>query len=325
MHLYLHVGLHKTGTTAIQKQIFYNRDYFRSLGLGYLSTEANNSMSVYSAFCDEPEKYHINVRRGINTKKQAFIHNSALLERIEDEIRSAKTQLFVISGEDISHLSSGNIERLRDFLQPLVDKITVVAYVRAPRDMITSNCAQAIKGGFTFEGLRANLPKPLYKKRLNKFDEVFGRDSVEIKIYQKNIDVVKGFLEAVGVGDASKGILTQDRENESLNQAGAKFLNLVNEIYPLFKTINGVRSLSRHFDPLPVAAAVKGNGGAFFIPESWISMAIEAAQSEIEWLNQRIDSDISAYDIELPSADFEPSLSYDEQKELVRAIFANKV
>lgn len=319
MHLYLHVGLHKTGTTAIQKKLFYNRDYFRNRGLGYLSTEANNSMSIYSMFCNNPEVYHINVRKGINTIEAAKQHNDTLRRKIERDIQSSDTPIFVISGEDISHLTDDNIVCLEQFFRPLVDEITVVAYVRAPQDMVNSNCAQALKGGETFTSLERNLPKPLYKRRLEKFDNVFGAEAVKIRVYQSNTNIVHDFLRLVGFEALDEVNADVDRENVSISMAGAKFLNIINETFPLFTMNDGVRTLSREFDLVPTASAIEGD--RFKVPVEWLNECLQVAKDEIEWLNQRIGDDISKYDISLSDDAFTPSLSFHEQKEMIRSIY----
>jgi hypothetical protein len=64
--LFLHVGMHKTGTTSIQQTLHANRARLQRAGLSYFEAEeTNHSRTVFSAFAEAPHLYHANRRQGL--------------------------------------------------------------------------------------------------------------------------------------------------------------------------------------------------------------------------------------------------------------------
>ena len=86
--IFLHVGLHKTASSSIQDTLFSKKNSKFLEENDYLYPKhwpANHSIPLYSNFCDHPEKYHINIKKGYGmeeTKKA----NEAYLQSIEKEI-----------------------------------------------------------------------------------------------------------------------------------------------------------------------------------------------------------------------------------------------
>src|SRR3989304_5556670 len=106
----LHVGLHKTGTSSIQETLFLNENNKILKNHGFLYPKnwvPNHSIPVYSAFCDNPEKYHANIKLGYNLSEIEEINKNYLI-KLEKEIKENKLSKLIISGEDISLLKIKN-------------------------------------------------------------------------------------------------------------------------------------------------------------------------------------------------------------------------
>lgn len=69
--IYIHMGLHKTGTTTLQTLLSCNKEILRKQGFCYPISSLftiNQSIPIYSAFCNSPENYHINIRQKLSKK-----------------------------------------------------------------------------------------------------------------------------------------------------------------------------------------------------------------------------------------------------------------
>src|SRR5690625_4150550 len=141
--LVLHIGMHKTGSTAIQASMSSSHEYLLSNGINYLSCiRMNHSTTFVSLFGDEPHRYHVNVQNGVNTPKKAAALNKKLKKQILYKIKNNKSEVFVISGEGLSILSEAGVKRLYSFLLPYFDDIEVVCYIRRPLEFYKSMCQQ---------------------------------------------------------------------------------------------------------------------------------------------------------------------------------------
>jgi hypothetical protein len=90
--IFLHIGLHKTATTSIQKTLFLKKNSKLLEAHGYFYPKHwpdNHSIPLYSIFCDFPEKYHINIKKGYSINEIKKV-NEAYLESLEQEIKKNK-------------------------------------------------------------------------------------------------------------------------------------------------------------------------------------------------------------------------------------------
>lgn len=151
----LHVGLHKTGTTSIQQTLFSDENNKLLENKNYIYPKcwySNHSAPVHSAFCDFPEEYHINIRKGYSIQEIKSI-NEKNLNRFKKEIAEKEQSKLIISGEGISKLSFGNLNVLKEYLTSVFTsevKIKVLIYVRNPVSCYVSTIHQKIKGGETY-------------------------------------------------------------------------------------------------------------------------------------------------------------------------------
>ena len=74
---YLHVGLHKTGSTSFQVTCDRNIDLLKSFDITYpifTCAAANknsikkHSIPIYSLFCEKPQSYLVNVKWNVRDK-----------------------------------------------------------------------------------------------------------------------------------------------------------------------------------------------------------------------------------------------------------------
>ncbi len=144
----LHLGLHKTGTTSIQKTIQKNIHLFSQNKWHYPIFQidkkryANHSIPIMTLYGDNPEnhQHYRKIRRKIDLD---FIKKS-LSEQLDISL-SASSNL-IISGEGISRLPIKNIEVFIESLLQNDFTVIPIIFVRPPYSSLCSNLQQVIKG-----------------------------------------------------------------------------------------------------------------------------------------------------------------------------------
>ncbi len=58
----IHIGMHKTGSTSIQKSLdgFHDQEFFYA----HLGNTPNHSLAIFSLFSSHPERHHLHIARG---------------------------------------------------------------------------------------------------------------------------------------------------------------------------------------------------------------------------------------------------------------------
>lgn len=288
--IFLHIGLHKTGSTAIQSA--FNGLKTRSTCYAELGFE-NHSIPIYTAFSGKHHEYGIWKRRGltyaeIEKKRQEF------LLRLCTVLRNEKHKNIIISGEDIGMIPASKLSSLYKTLTTNTSDVKVLAYVRDPMSFITSALQEEIKNGYL--GKVSALPN--YRAKLEKFRSEFGNSNTIIREYARhklpNGDVVEDFASFVGVQASRKAL----RENKSLSTEAVRVIHQINQlvhvnndapemIYARMACINHLASI------LP---------GRFTLPEHLIAGLVEPA--DVSWLYET-----SGIDFRMSIPEFRPSFN----------------
>lgn len=227
---YLHVGMHKTGSSSIQQSLYQHvfTSNTKYLGIGFV----NHSIPFYSLLTEYPEQYHIN-RREDRKFYDCLKFNKRNLELIEQYISKSEENI-IISGEDISVLPTEKLETLRSFLESYFDSVHVLIYIRPPHSFMSSDFQELIKNGLSGDGfslLKSGSLYPNYRKIIEKFDNTFGQGNVQVRLFDRDYlakgDVVQDFIEAIGLDENIKSSST----NTSLSLEEASVLYLFNNYY----------------------------------------------------------------------------------------------
>lgn len=196
--LIFHFGMNKTGSTAIQSSLA------SGTGNGFL----------YPALGEPPYKPHhedaldqiFSVERLQRTPpgSEESARLSAISAAGKDKIRKAAADAgslpVILSSEGAyRYLTIDDVAGVRRFLEPLFDEVQLVAYVREPFGFISAGFHNWIKG----HGLANFTLKYQPYRRFEKFDRVFGRDTVRLWKYDRksfpDADVVAHFCTSLGL------------------------------------------------------------------------------------------------------------------------------
>jgi hypothetical protein len=263
----LHIGMHKTGTTAIQIGLEnYDNGHTRMARL----PDVNHSVPIYSLFSESKYNYYVHQSIGRDNKAIDEYNQEALIN-LENELALSRDKL-IISGEDISLLKKQEVKALITFLKKRACKVCVVAYVRAPENFASSALQQYIQGGMR----KAVLPTPDYKIRFASFIES-AADSVEFvefskaKLYKECIlqDFCKRF-------ELDSGNFEHPIQNTSVSLECAQLLYCFNQ-HGLPSSGNPLLSVSRKIFILNLANKI--NMTKFELPQElvWTKENIEDA------------------------------------------------
>lgn len=283
--IYIHIGVHKTGTTSIQATFYNNRRQLRRHDVNYLNIAENHSYRLYPLFCDAPHKYIQNLRAGIDTEAKAARKNAATERALRRALKANRWSGIVISGEALSNLSPAGVGRLKAALAPYAARFRIVAYVRDPYSYMTSAFQEHLREGADYDQLIAKPPLPHYRARLSRFIDVFGRDQVDIRIFDPahfvGGDLITDFLSAIEADPAIAADLKVIRRNEGLSLEAAWLIKAANKLHPRPEKIRG--NPARAVKLPHVLAALPGR--RFGLPAQAYAKVAPAVEKDLQWLH----------------------------------------
>lgn len=286
-NIYIHIGLHKTGTTSIQATFFKNRRKLLAHGINYLPLSENHSVTLYPLFIDAPHRYRPNRLAGIDTVEKAAKKNAATERALRHTLDSNTCGSLVISGEDLSRLATEDLQRLRDRLAPYAARFRVIVYIRDPYSTVTSIFQQRLRRGQTAEQIIAAPPRPHYP-RIGAALELFGRENVDIRRFDParfiNGDLIADFLAAIEASPALAKDLDAVRANVSLSHEATYLLNAINNHYRESK--HGMPDRDRPVDLPKWLAAIPGQ--PFRCPPEFLLAAQPLIDEDLRWLREQL-------------------------------------
>jgi hypothetical protein len=282
MKIIIHFGMHKTGSTSIQKS-FHSKildERFRFLSI---NGNPNQSMAIVTLFQNSPIiDYHLHLKNGYNQNDiqnlKKYFH-----ERLINQIENSGGKNLILSGENICRLNSFELRSMKDFFESYKYEIFVCGYIRPPKSFVESAFQQRIKGGINSLSIRKIFPK--YKEKFEKFDEVFGKDSVSFWLFDplnfEKQDVVLDFSKRIGMDYSSKFSL---KYNDSLSLSSLKLLYIYRKFGPGYgvgkKAIQENNSLIKRISTLV--------GEKLHFHSSCFEKIYEEKNEDIMWMEKRL-------------------------------------
>ena len=256
MKAILHIGIEKTGTTALQSFLADNRQLMQDYGYAYLESLGLPNNRRLPTYCIEDDRHddHHEVLNIVglgerNVWKQQFVQAFA------DELKNLPEHIHtvVISSEHMHSrlLRASEVQTLKNLLDQFFDEIEVVVYLRRQDQLATSLYSTALKCGHSFETILPQVPPfdPYYNFELLlvKWVGIFGKKAVTPRLFDRseliNHDLVEDFLHTTGMTAVDlKKCQLPGRQNESLQPVAQAFLHQANKHIPML--IDG------HFNPL---------------------------------------------------------------------------
>lgn len=203
--VYLHIGLHKTGTTAIQDVLKKNKQALATKG--YLIPETGYVWGAHYQLSwalleDNPSWYPV-----------ARQSPESLYAKLRNEIKKSSCQKIILSSEEFSFLGVKSDESMLEELKHLLGNVDVkiVVFLRdqaAYADSFFHEEVKSFSERFDCSSLDAFVDgiKGLldYKLVLNRWEKVFGKHNLIVKTYGDGkhgapFDSVREFFDTIGV------------------------------------------------------------------------------------------------------------------------------
>jgi hypothetical protein len=181
----IHIGLHKTGSTAIQ----YALDGYRDDSIKYSRlTRQNHSNAIQSIFSKDAHSIRFYKNYGI-TKKEVGKEKIFFKAQLENELNDPFIQKLIISGENISNLKTDEKKEMLNFFKLHNWNCKILCFVRDPNEWIGSYANTKIKLGINPKNISFNL-----KEKLQPFVDNLELKNVNVFDYsylvKNNINIV---------------------------------------------------------------------------------------------------------------------------------------
>ena len=229
--LLVHVGLPKTGTSAIQRYMYLRRAAYAKQGIYWAETYPNGlsesrdwSHHVYSHKWGgwlDPSKFLV-------TPDEAW--------RALQEFMRAQGGRHIISSERFAGLlplPSG--EHVINFIKEIAGsaRVRLIGYVRRQDNLIDSHIRELIKGGRSDLNIKEYLQKPpsfvFFDKGFSKAADLLGKENVIVRVYERGRlvggDSVSDFLHACDLPVLGNVEEPAQPINPSLNTLTSKLLS----------------------------------------------------------------------------------------------------
>ncbi len=281
----LHIGLPKTGTTALQERFARHAGVLRRLGVFYYTGAGGpvpRHIIPLGCFFEAPEALLVNRSDGLD-RTASLTRSREHLDRLVAQARASGCSRLVLSCEHLAfepvYTSPLAFADLKAFLDSVARHTTVVAYVREPRRMAVSAEQQTIHNG---------LPEPIghfpIRRALEPFLETWGRAALSVRPYPPpepvDGDVVGDFLTHLGLtGDALPPAPTGDNAGRFDLEAGW-IGRALNRRRP-WLTDDGRRNPERA-SVTPALAGIRGR--PFGLPASVLEAVARASEADVAWL-----------------------------------------
>lgn len=281
---WVHIGMHKTGSTSIQAS-FARIKRGDGWTYGKLDDHQNLNQAVFAMFSSDPARHPLFAFRGL-TGEQLRVRREWMLGKLAALLGKPGDRTIILSAEMASVLDESGVIAMRDFLAARCDEVKVLGYVRAPFGFKNSIFQEQVKHG---KG-SLRLAGPGYRSRFEKYDRAFGPENVMLRVFDPSTFpgrcVVSDFCEQIGVSkiDSSK----VQRVNESLCREACGMLYAYRKFGPGYgKGQEVVRENIRLVSPLLAMEGRKFN----FSHE--ILKLNEAETEDLAWMENRLGTKLT--------------------------------
>ena len=226
--LYLHIGTGKTGTSALQDFLFYNRDTLLQQGYLYpltgLDEVAHHPLGQYWDPDRKPEE-------------PGSGGSDHLWPRIADEFRTSGNNL-ILSTETLARAFAkvpGSLAEVQEHLTGL--PVKVIIYLRRQDQHLESYYNQLIKAGLATKQQGQNNRDDQfydYHRFLNTLASCFGKDNLIVRLYEPawfvGGSIYQDFCHATGIHWEESFFLPGKDPNPKLEGKYLDLMSLANEI-----------------------------------------------------------------------------------------------
>ncbi len=271
---FIHVGMPKTGTSAIQTMLAERSDDLRAIGLLHPDTPDFNRPALMALFPRGDKRHFFLQRRKISDQAA-----QAMADDLWSQIEAAAGQYdVVLSSEFLFNIG----KRARDLVaafDAVGFDVVFVCYLRHPVNAAVSSAQQSIK--MRLRSLDEACRNPRWhpaRPTLEPLLAAVGRDRVLVADFDaaRDLGAAQHFLDLIGFGSGPRGIRAAKlKTNESLTMDGV-----------LYADWHSRESKKRGKPPFRRRLIFELGGSGFTLPEAALQQIREASVDEVAWVER---------------------------------------
>jgi hypothetical protein len=239
MKLILHIGTHKTGTTALQRFLHANRETLTVRGFHYATPPHGVVHTNLIANALNVGKNHV-VRTFLMKHMEVARRRGAHTILLSAENFYAMS---VLASMQRRQVCANAVERDRTLIETLASLMPegiatsqIVCYFRRPDRYAESLYSQHVKRGTIFDGpfgefLPIIKPALFYNTCIGSWSDVFGKKDCVVKLYEfARGDIVSDFLQSImNIDDVSQFRWLDELANERVGRDLIEFKRMRNK------------------------------------------------------------------------------------------------
>jgi hypothetical protein len=304
----IHIGLHKTGTTSIQKTLGLNCENLANEGYCYPTFRFDNrefynhSSPLLSLYLEKPLTYHMNVRFGIDSFEKLQNQHRCYLEQLASALNTDHSTV-IFSGEGLSVLSLDGIKKFkRDMEEMSTSSLSfrIVCCVREPVAFWTSDFQQRVKGGIVSDKFLDEKTKDHFYSRLHNYVEIFGFSSLNVYSFEEAMNYPQGIC-SFFLKRAAPGLnwtpTADNRVNESLCKEAVELILYINKCAGFW--VEGEICEGRISGDLNPLFTLQGK--TFSLSAGKQRKIIDDSRCDRQWLNKHFGIEYSDREISVPA------------------------
>ena len=266
--LFIHIGLSKTGTSAIQSWLSLNVNSLAKQGVDY----ADLSPAA--------KKGKITSGNGVLLFNACKAENYAEVERLILDVYFKQNKVAIISSEALQNIPPLAVTKIADICKKNGIDVTVVAYIRSVYECIYSNYLQGIKrhGATKFFGEQQDFSYRAQMRFLKNYFDVFGNDLCVHNYDHEKGNIFQSFSNLIGI-NFSKTEVKNKKVNRSLTFTEGEVLREMNCLHHgLFSTAISDYLISKYPEKQTHV----------FYTEKLIQQVEESCSASLTWINSNL-------------------------------------
>lgn len=239
--IYIHIGLHKTGSTALQALLVQNSSLLQQYDTLY--PDAGRHIKFPLGHHDLAwSLFGQLIGRTKNVDANAWAH-------LIEEIQAKKPKKVILSSEEFETTSVEFIQRIQEILDGY--DVRIIIYLRNPVDFMKSAYKQQTKSPTRFAGsfhdlVERNIDRCKYPQLLERWAGVFGKEAIVVHSYdgvKSGVGLYSDFFAAVDLSSCLEKCRINRRFNVSPTNMQTATLVLLNKAWWKGQHILGFRTL----------------------------------------------------------------------------------